>query len=218
MLMTSYQKHNLAIFGVTGSIGSSAIRALRHLKKSESAHNISIHTVQAHSNLKSLLEICREFNPDYALVTDLTLSANCLENFVVSLKSVSPLTKLIQADVDTLASFAANDEIDTVLAAIVGMAGLPVVYSAAKAGKRILLANKESLVVAGEQIMATAREQGAKIIPIDSEHNALFQLLVGIQAQISSPVDSGLSVFDSNDAVRSLVLTASGGPFYSNRI
>src|SRR3546814_8657179 len=117
---------------------------------------------------------------------------------------------------DGIADLAAGDACQTVVAAIVGAAGLDSTLAAARAGKRLLLANKESLVLAGELLMAAARDGGACIVPIDSEHNAIFQCLEGRDSGFGMTSHSAVESRDSAkqvEGVRRIVLTASGGPF-----
>src|SRR3546814_9817444 len=117
---------------------------------------------------------------------------------------------------DVIADLAAGDACQTVVAAIVGAAGLDSTLAAARAGKRLLLANKESLVLAGELLMAAARDGGACIVPIDSEHNAILQCLEGRDSGIGLTSHSRVESRDSAkqvEGVGRVVLTASGGPF-----
>ncbi len=149
-----------------------------------------VHTLVAGSNLDLLLDQARAFNPKRVLIGD--------ESKFEDLK-LALYNQEIELETGSLAiaECVKNDEIDIVIAAIVGFDGLRPVYEACKAGKRIGLANKETLVVAGELIMRTAREFGAEIIPVDSEHSAIFQCLVG----------------EANRDISKIILTASGGPF-----
>ncbi len=178
---------DIAVLGATGSIGGSALDVIaRHPGR------LRVALLAAGRNVDALLALCRQHRPRHAVIAD--------EAGFPALRD-----GLREAGLDTRAhtgealdALVAGDACDTVVAAIVGAAGLPSTLAAARAGKRLLLANKESLVLAGELLMAAAREGGATIVPIDSEHNAIFQCLPDAHAR------AGL---------RRLVLTASGGPF-----
>lgn len=182
----------LALLGSTGSIGESTLSVVaRHPER------FRVVALTGHRQVEKLAEQCQAFKPRYAVVADET-AAQALRQ------------RLQAAHIDTevlfgaaaLCAVAASGEVDAVMAAIVGAAGLLPTLAAAKAGKTIYLANKETLVVAGALFMETARRHGARVLPVDSEHNAIFQVL---------PED-----FDGDLAragVSSLVLTASGGPF-----
>ena len=179
---------NIALLGATGSIGLSTLDVIaRHPDKYRAG------ALSAHSKVDDLLGLCAKFKPDVAVIADpdgyLALRDG-LKNLGLSTKAMS--------GPEALCEVAAASEFDTVLAAIVGAAGMPSTLAAAGAGKRLLLANKESVVVAGEILMRTARENKAEILPIDSEHNAIYQCMPGD---------------GKHHAVRRLLLTASGGPF-----
>jgi 1-deoxy-D-xylulose-5-phosphate reductoisomerase len=181
----------LVIFGSTGSIGASTLDVVRR-----HPDRFRVVALSAQRNHERLLEQCREHRPRVALLED-PRAAQVLE------------ARLRAARVDTevavgpgaLETLASRPDIDTVMAAIVGAAGLRSTLAAAQAGKRVLLANKESLVVAGPLLLAAARSSGAQLIPIDSEHNAIFQCLPRFTTGDLAP------------GVRRIVLTASGGPF-----
>lgn len=179
---------NIALLGATGSIGLSTLDVIaRHPDKYRAA------ALSANSKVDELLNLCAKFKPDIAVITE----PACYPALRDGLKNLGLATRAM-CGTQALNEIAAAPEFDTVLAAIVGAAGMPSTLAAAKAGKRLLLANKESVVVAGEILMRTARENGATILPIDSEHNAIYQCL---------PADG------QHKAVRRLLLTASGGPF-----
>lgn len=179
---------NIALLGATGSIGLSTLDVIaRHPDKYRAA------ALSANSKVDDLLNLCAKFKPDIAVIAEPAGYLALREG----LKKLGLPTQAMSGT-QALTEVAAAPEFDTVLAAIVGAAGMPSTLAAAKAGKRLLLANKESVVVAGEILMRTARENGAKILPIDSEHNAIYQCL---------PSDG------QHKAVRRLLLTASGGPF-----
>jgi 1-deoxy-D-xylulose-5-phosphate reductoisomerase len=179
---------NVAVLGATGSIGTSALDVIaRH----PDALRASV--LAAGSRVDALVELCRTHRPTHAVIAD--------ENAYAALRDGlrdAGLDTQAHAGAKALAELAAGEACDTVVAAIVGAAGLDSTLAAARAGKRLLLANKESLVLAGELLMRTARDAGATIVPIDSEHNAIFQCLGGCG--------------DRAEVAR-IVLTASGGPF-----
>ena len=179
---------NVAVLGATGSIGTSALDVIaRH----PDALRASV--LAAGSRVDALVELCRAHRPAHAAIAD--------DNAYAALRDglrEAGLDTIAHAGANALAELAAGGACDTVVAAIVGAAGLASTLAAARAGKRLLLANKESLVLAGELLMRTARDAGATIVPIDSEHNAIFQCLGGCG--------------DRAEVAR-IVLTASGGPF-----
>ncbi|MBJ6984794.1 1-deoxy-D-xylulose-5-phosphate reductoisomerase [Luteimonas sp. MC1750] len=186
--MAGLLMQRVAVLGATGSIGGSALDVIaRH----PDAMRASV--LAAGQQVDALLDACRRHRPDDAAIAD----EAALPRLREGLREAGLATRA-HAGMDAIASLAADGGSDTVVAAIVGAAGLDSTLAAARAGKCLLLANKESLVLAGELVMAAARGHGARIIPIDSEHNAIFQCL---------PADG-----DCAD-VRRLVLTASGGPF-----
>jgi 1-deoxy-D-xylulose-5-phosphate reductoisomerase len=182
----------VAILGSTGSIGVSTLDVLaRHPERFE------VVGLAAASSHACLLEQCRVHRPRVAVLTD-PQAARELES---GLRAAGLPTE-VACGAPALADVAAAADVDAVMAAIVGAAGLPSTFAAARAGKRVLLANKESLVVGGELLMDAARRGGAKLIPIDSEHNAIFQCM-------PAGLESGAAAL----GVRRVLLTASGGPF-----
>jgi 1-deoxy-D-xylulose-5-phosphate reductoisomerase len=182
----------LALLGATGSIGASTLDVVaRHPDRFE------VVALAAHSNADAMLALCRQFRPRYAALFDVAAAAQLQR----ALAGAGLATKAL-AGPEGLAEVATLPEVDTVLAAIVGAAGLPSTLAAARAGKRILLANKEALVVGGGLFMAAVEAGGATLLPIDSEHNAIFQCLPHDFAR--NPAHGG---------VRRILLTASGGPF-----
>ncbi|MDK4530417.1 1-deoxy-D-xylulose-5-phosphate reductoisomerase, partial [Kingella kingae] len=180
----------LTILGSTGSIGVSTLDVVsRHPDK------FQIFALAGHSQVEKLAEQCRQFAPKYAVVADEN-RANELRQQLGSLHTKVLFSKQALIDIATA------PEVTGVMCAIVGAAGLPSALAAAQHGKTIYLANKETLVVSGSLFMETAKKHGAKVLPIDSEHNAIFQVL---------PRDYA----DNMDAhgVTSIILTASGGSF-----
>ncbi len=182
----------ITVLGSTGSIGESTLNVLaRHPDR---YHAVAL---SAHSNMVRLAEQCLQHNARYAVVSDKSKACE-LKSMLDQLKCKSE----ILAGRDALGAVACMDETDAVMAAIVGAAGLEPTLQAVQAGKRLLLANKESMVIAGELFRKAAAEHAATIIPVDSEHNALFQVL-------PENFQDGLD----NIGVERLTLTASGGPF-----
>lgn len=175
----------IAILGSTGSIGKSALRVIESLGK-----GYEVYALSGHSNIELLAEQVRRERPRYAAVT----SGGGADKLG---KLVGDLDVEIIGGAEGLVAIAELEAVDIIVTAIVGVAGLPAVLAAAKAGKRIAIANKEPLVVAGELLMRTARESGAEILPVDSEHCAIFQAL---QA-------------GKREEVNRIILTTSGGPF-----
>ncbi len=179
---------HIAVLGATGSIGASALDVIaRHPERMRAT------VLSAGTQVDALLALCRRHAPDHAVIAN--------DSHFLPLRDglrEAGLHTQAHAGADALDALVSADQCDTVIAAIVGAAGLRSTLAAAKAGKRLLLANKESLVLAGGLLMAVANGANAEIIPIDSEHNAVFQCLRSRQTQ---------------GDVRRIVLTASGGPF-----
>jgi len=183
---------NITVLGSTGSIGVSTLDIIRRHPDRYRAFALC-----AHSQVDKLFEQCLEFRPRFAVVRDAQLAAVLAERC----RQVGLATE-IRYGVDALVEMSALPEVDSVMAAIVGAAGLEPTLAAAKAGKKVMLANKEVLVMAGELFMHAVREHGATLLPVDSEHNAIFQSL---------PADFGRGL--AACGVRKILLTASGGPF-----
>ena len=182
----------LTILGSTGSIGESTLDVVsRHPEK------FRVFALAGHKQVEKLAAQCQTFCPDYAVVADAEHAAR-LEAL---LKSDGAATQVLHG-AQALVDVASADEVSGVMCAIVGAAGLPSALAAAQKGKTIYLANKETLVVSGALFMETARENGAAVLPIDSEHNAIFQVL---------PRDYTGRL--NEHGIRSIILTASGGPF-----
>ncbi|MBP9714292.1 MAG: 1-deoxy-D-xylulose-5-phosphate reductoisomerase [Sterolibacterium sp.] len=190
--MTVQARQRLTILGATGSIGQSTLDVVaRHPQRFE------IFALTAHARVSELGHLCRQYQPRYAVVGD----AAAAVELQASLREAGVQTEVL-AGVDALAEVSAHADVDTVMAAIVGAAGLVPTLAAVRAGKRVLLANKEALVMAGPLFMAEVRRSGATLLPIDSEHNAIFQSL---------PAHYEGSM--ARQGVRRILLTASGGPF-----
>jgi len=182
----------VAVLGSTGSIGESTLDVLRR-----HPDRFRVVALTAHRNADLLFTQCVEFRPDFALIADASQHAALASR----LRGAGLATTLL-AGADELPTIATLPAADYVMAAIVGAAGLRSTLAAAGAGKRLLIANKEALVMAGRLVLAAAARSGAAIVPIDSEHNAVFQCL---------PPDSRLGT--EPPGVRRILLTASGGPF-----
>ncbi|ARC50314.1 1-deoxy-D-xylulose-5-phosphate reductoisomerase [Neisseria mucosa] len=182
----------LTILGSTGSIGESTLDVVsRHPEK------FRVFALAGHKQVEKLAAQCQTFRPDYAVVADAEHAAR-LEAL---LKRDGTATQVLHG-AQALVDVASADEVSGVMCAIVGAAGLPSALVAAQKGKTIYLANKETLVVSGALFMETARANGAAVLPIDSEHNAIFQVL---------PRDYTGRL--NEHGIRSIILTASGGPF-----
>ena len=191
--MTYRQLARLTILGSTGSIGLNTLDVVRRHPE-----RYRITALCAHTQIDRLFEQCLEFRPDFAVVRDDELAAE----LATRLAAAGCAGIRVEYGAEALTRMAGLKEVDSVMVAIVGAAGLPPALAAAQAGKRVLLANKESLVMAGALFMRTVRESGAVLLPVDSEHNAIFQSL---------PRDYSSNL--SAHGVVSLLLTASGGPF-----
>ena len=178
----------VAVLGATGSIGSSALDVI-----SRHPDRLRASVLAAGRQVDALLALCRLHQPDHAVIADPDGFAALRDG----LREAGLSTRAHAGD-EALVGLVSGDACDTVVAAIVGAAGLGSTLAAARAGKRLLLANKESVVLAGELLARAAAEGGATVLPVDSEHNAIFQCL---------PADGGRC------GVRRLLLTASGGPF-----
>ncbi|HYM21051.1 MAG TPA: 1-deoxy-D-xylulose-5-phosphate reductoisomerase [Candidatus Kapabacteria bacterium] len=176
--------HRIAILGSTGSIGRNTLDVVRH-----NPGRFSVEAISAHRSVDIVLEQIAEFRPKTVVMTDNGAFRELCEK--------APKDVDIQFGDEALELIAESNNIDTVVGALVGFAGLKPTIAAIHAGKRIALANKETLVVAGELMTGLAAQTGAEIIPIDSEHSAVLQCLVG----------------ETVDAVKRIILTASGGPF-----
>ncbi len=189
---------HITILGATGSIGLSTIDVIqRHPDR------FRVHALTARSRMSELAELARRVQAAVVVVPD----DAARQRFLTSWEALQPAMELpeIRVGAEALSQTAADSACDTVMAAIVGAAGLPAALAAARAGKRVLLANKEALVAAGSLFMQAVREAGAELLPIDSEHNAIFQCLP--HHATARPQEHPAP------GVQRLLLTASGGPF-----
>jgi 1-deoxy-D-xylulose-5-phosphate reductoisomerase len=174
---------NLAIFGATGSVGTSTLDVVaRH------AGRYRVFALTANESADALLELCQRHRPRYAVLSGLSEQADLKGRF-------GRLGVELLFGAKALEVIAAHPDTEVVMAAIVGAAGLASTLAAVRAGKRVLLANKEAMVMAGPLVTSAARTSGARILPVDSEHNAIFQC------------------FSEGKFVTRVILTASGGPF-----
>jgi 1-deoxy-D-xylulose-5-phosphate reductoisomerase len=181
----------LTILGATGSIGLSTLDVVaRHPDR------FKVFALSCHSKVIDLAEQCRQFKPCYAVASDATK----VDQLKQLLEKNCPNTEVLSG-VEGLCQIATVPDVDTVLESFVGAAGILPTLDSAKLGNRVLLANKESLVMAGPLFMNAVKQGGATLLPIDSEHNAIFQCL-----------PSGYSSKEK-DGIRKILLTASGGPF-----
>ena len=177
-------KKSITIFGATGSVGGSTLSLIR-----EHPDSFTPHALTAHRDYQGLAKLALEFKPAHAVIAD--------EAFYTPLSEALAGTGIkVAAGAQALIDIAAQ-KVDLIVAAIVGVAGLAPVWKAVEAGQTIALANKEALVSAGHLIMPAARKSGANLLPIDSEHNAIFQCLR----------------HESHEHIERIILTASGGPF-----
>ncbi|PKO87081.1 MAG: 1-deoxy-D-xylulose-5-phosphate reductoisomerase [Betaproteobacteria bacterium HGW-Betaproteobacteria-12] len=185
-------RQNITVLGSTGSIGVSTLDIIRRHPERYRAYALC-----AHSQVDKLFAQCQEFQPVFAVVRDAQLAGD-----LAGRCRAAGLATEVRFGLDALIELSADPEVDAVMAAIVGAAGLEPTLAAARAGKKVMLANKEVLVMAGELFMHAVRENGAALLPVDSEHNAIFQSLPADFAR-------GLTAC----GVRKILLTASGGPF-----
>ena len=180
--MTKY----LSILGSTGSIGRQTLEVVEQMPE------IKVAALTAGTNVERMAQQCRAFHPELAVMAT--------QEPVDELKNALDGEKIrVLSGMDGLIAAAQHEKADTVVTAVVGMVGLRPTLAAISQKKRIALANKETLVCAGELVMAAAREYGAEIIPVDSEHSAIFQCLMGCRER---------------SEIRRLILTCSGGPFF----
>lgn len=178
---------NISILGGTGSIGTQTLDVIDFHKD-----QYKLIAISAHKSIEKIKEIINKFSPKYVVMTDKE-SYNNLKTYV----ECENIDTEVLYGVNGLEKIASLDEVDIVVTSVVGMIGLKPTLAAIRAGKDIALANKETLVVAGEIVMKEAKEKGVKILPVDSEHSAIFQSLQGNKLQ----------------EVDKILLTASGGPF-----
>jgi len=187
----------ISVLGSTGSVGESTLAVI------DENPSYKVFALTAHRNAKLLFKQCEKYRPQFAV-----LSEAAAPEFNALLSGSDLDTKLLIGE-SGLIEVASNPNVDIVMAAIVGAAGLESTLAAASNGKRLLLANKESLVMTGDLLKQLARESGAEILPIDSEHNAIYQCLPQTKSSVHTEARTG---------VEKVVLTASGGPFLNTPI
>jgi 1-deoxy-D-xylulose-5-phosphate reductoisomerase len=185
-------RKRIAILGSTGSIGTTALRVIDGLNAlpKDKSQQFEVVALSGHSNTKLLAEQVKQYRPKYVAVSDV----DCVEEFR---RLTEGMDVTVLAGAEGLTEIAELEGVDTVLAAVVGVAGLSAVLAAVRKGKRIAIANKEPLVIAGQLITAEAKKYGAELLPVDSEHSAIFQAM---QA-------------GRHEEVAKIILTTSGGPF-----
>ena len=192
----------LTILGATGSIGKSTLAVIR-----QNPERFRIQALTANRNVAEMLAQCLEFKPCYAVMLNDVAAAALAQQ----LKSLNCATEVLSG-MDALCQVAALDNTDMVMAAIVGAAGLMPTLAAVRAGKRILLANKEALIMSGALFMEEVKASGAELLPIDSEHNAIFQAM-------PLAVQTNLGFCDLvAEGISKILLTGSGGPFRYSEI
>ena len=178
-------KKQIAILGSTGSIGTQALEVIE-----EHSDKFEVYALTANNNADLLISQARKFNPEFVVIAN--------ENKYAQVKeALADLPMKVFAGAASIADVAAMQPVDIVLTAMVGYSGLLPTISAVKAGKVIALANKETLVVAGDLVCDLSRQYNSAIVPVDSEHSAIFQCLQG----------------EMNNPIEKVILTASGGPF-----
>ncbi len=193
----SQKVKNISVLGATGSIGLNTLDVI-----SRHPDRFRAFALSAATKVAELAALCEKYSPRYAVMTN----PDAAEKLRMQLKRSSPDTEVL-AGADALEKIASHQEVDAVMAAIVGAAGLKSSLAAANAGKTVLLANKEALVMSGGIFMKSVRDSGAALLPIDSEHNAIFQSL-------PRHFSHGLA----DVGVEKIILTASGGPFRTRPI
>jgi 1-deoxy-D-xylulose-5-phosphate reductoisomerase len=182
-------RKGVTVLGATGSVGTSALAVVEALRE-----HFFVVGLAAHSNVRQLKELIERFRPRFAALAD--------EEAARALQKMDLKGTVVYGGLEGIAAIAAAPEAEVVVSAIVGAAGLAPMLAAIKAGKTIALANKEPLVMAGSVITALAKKNGATLLPVDSEHSAIFQCLCG----------------NRNQKIHKIILTASGGPFYKKDI
>lgn len=187
----------LTILGATGSIGASTFKVIE-----QNPQQFSVVALAAGNNVEKMRELCHKWQPKYAVMAS-DDAALTLKKQLAELK----ISTEVLSGVDAMCQVSSLDEVDTVMAAIVGAAGLLPTMAAVKSGKRVLLANKEALVMSGQLFIDTVKQHGAELMPVDSEHNAIFQCL-------PSDIQTNLGRCDlTQHGISNILLTGSGGPF-----
>ncbi|SDH68125.1 1-deoxy-D-xylulose 5-phosphate reductoisomerase [Vibrio xiamenensis] len=192
-----YFMRKLTILGATGSIGASTFKVIE-----QNPDAFSVVALVAGRNVSQMLALCVRWKPEYAVMA----TADAAKQLEVELRTQG-LSTQVGYGVDAMCEMASLSQVDTVMAAIVGAAGLLPTMAAVKAGKRVLLANKEALVMSGQLFIDAVEQSGAELLPVDSEHNAIFQCL-------PSEIQTQMGRCDLNaHGINHILLTGSGGPF-----
>ncbi|MFY2507898.1 1-deoxy-D-xylulose-5-phosphate reductoisomerase [Vibrio pectenicida] len=187
----------LTILGATGSIGDSTFKVIEH-----NLSQYSIVALAAGTNVNKMRQLCQKWRPQYAVMA----CEDAAKVLKIQLQQLKLPTKVL-AGHEAITHVASFDEVDTVMSAIVGAAGLIPTMAAVKAGKRVLLANKEALVMSGQIFIDAVKKYGAELMPVDSEHNAIFQCL-------PESIQTSLGDCDlTEQGIQHIILTGSGGPF-----
>ncbi len=188
---------NLTILGATGSIGASTFKVIE-----QNPEQFSVVALAAGRNVDKMRQLCQKWQPRFAVMACDSAALQLKQQ----LKELKINTEVLSG-VDAMCHVSSMDDVDTVMAAIVGAAGLLPTMAAVKAGKRVLLANKEALVMSGQLFIDAVAQSGAELLPVDSEHNAIFQCL-------PSDIQTNLGRCDlSEQGIQHILLTGSGGPF-----
>jgi 1-deoxy-D-xylulose-5-phosphate reductoisomerase len=191
----------VTLLGATGSIGASTLDVIaRHPDRYE------IYAITANTSVDAMVELCQQWQPQYAVMSDAHSAAQLSDK----LSAADIATKVSNGEAGLL-QVVEDNNVDCVVAAIVGAVGLVPTLAAAAAGKRVLLANKEALVMSGKLFMDTARENNAILMPVDSEHNAIFQCMPDNLTEHHSSVK--MANQQASSGIERILLTASGGPF-----
>ncbi|MDG1162842.1 MAG: 1-deoxy-D-xylulose-5-phosphate reductoisomerase, partial [Burkholderiales bacterium] len=185
-------KKLVTILGATGSIGVSTLSVIRQQKE-----RYDVFALSAHSNIDLLVSQCHTFQPKYVVASDPDMYESLKQKIETVVADVT-----ILSGSEGLSQVVSDEDVDIVVSGIVGAAGLDSTHQAICSGKTVLVANKEPLVMAGDLLVNLAKKHGATILPIDSEHNAIFQCLSGLSPRTYA-----------NQAIYKILLTASGGPF-----
>lgn len=199
--MTQPKTIQITLLGATGSIGASTLDVV-----SQHPGRYKIYALTANTSVEKMLSLCEFWKPRYAVMKDVKSAAD----LSTSLLATNSQTEVL-SDESGLLQVVKDEQVDCVVAAIVGAAGLVPTLAAAKAGKRVLLANKEALVMSGRLFVETARENNAILMPVDSEHNAVFQCMPDSLAKHRSSVK--MMNQQASTGIERILLTASGGPF-----
>ena len=199
--MSQHKVLQVTLLGATGSIGASTLDVIaRHPDRYE------IYAITANTSVDVMNELCQQWKPRYAVMNDAISASELSEKL-----QADNIATVVLSGEDGLLQVVEDTEVDCVVAAIVGAAGLVPTLAAAAAGKRVLLANKEALVMSGKLFMDTARENDAILMPVDSEHNAIFQCMPDNLIENHSSVK--MANRQANSGIERILLTASGGPF-----